>query len=158
MFKRLRGRDGAMERSSLIRAGAAALALLAGVAPAAAPPARPAQYGQRVVREQVIIRFRQTAPTRLEWKEGKGPKCVPARAIAAATLVGKSSVDLILRNRQRVRAKLESSCPALDYYYGFYITPNPDGMVCEDRDNIRSRMGGACEIERFRGLEPVVRR
>ena len=56
------------------------------------------------------------------------------------------------------RAKLESSCPALDYYYGFYITPNPDGMVCEDRDNIRSRMGGACEIDRFRGLEPVVRR
>ena len=47
---------------------------------------------------------------------------------------GRDSVDLILRNRQRVRAKLESSCPALDYYYGFYITPNPDGMVCEDRD------------------------
>lgn len=142
-----------MERSSLIRAGAAALALLAGVAPAAAPPARPAQYGQRLVREQVIIRFRQTAPTRVEWKEGKGPKCVPARAIAAATLVGKSSVDLILRNRQRVRAKLESSCPALDYYYGFYIRPDPDGQICADRDSIRSRLGGQCEIERFRTLK-----
>lgn len=147
-----------MEASSLIRAGVAALLLLAAGAPAAAPPARPAQYGQTVVREQVIIRFRQTAPTRVEWKEGKGPKCVPARAIAFATLVGKSSVDLILRNRQRVRAKLESSCPALDYYYGFYITPNPDGMICEDRDNIRSRMGGACEIDDFKSLEPVVRR
>jgi hypothetical protein len=158
MFKRLRGRDEAMEASSLIRAGVAALLLLSAGAPAAAPPARPAQYGQSVVREQVIIRFRQTAPTRVDWKEGKGPKCIPARAIAAATLVGKSSVDLILRNRQRVRARLESSCPALDYYYGFYITPNPDGMICEDRDNIRSRMGGACEIDRFRSLEPVVRR
>ncbi len=143
----------------MIRAGAAALLLLlAAAAPTAAPQAGPVQYAQRVVREQVIIRFRATAPTRVEWKEGKGPKCVPARAIAAATLVGKSSVDLILRNRQRVRAKLESSCPALDYYYGFYITPNPDGMVCEDRDNIRSRVGGACEIDRFRSLEPVVRR
>jgi hypothetical protein len=158
MFKRFRGRDEAMEASSLIRAGVAALLLLSAGAPAAAPPARPAQYGQTVVREQVIIRFRQAPPTRVDWKEGKGPKCVPARAIAGATLVGKSSVDLILRNRQRVRAELESSCPALDYYYGFYITPNPDGMVCEDRDNIRSRMGGACEIDRFRGLEPVVRR
>ena len=158
MFKRLRGRDEAMEASSLIRAGVAACLLLAAGAPAAAPPARQAQYGQTVVREQVIIRFRQSAPTNVDWKEGKGPKCVPARAIAAATLVGKSSVDFILRNRQRVRAKLESSCPALDYYYGFYITPNADGMVCEDRDNIRSRMGGACEIDRFRGLEPVVRR
>ncbi len=157
MFKRLRGWDEGMHASPMIRAAAAALLLLAAAAPAAAPPARQVQYGQSLVREQVIIRFRQT-PTRVDWKEGKGPKCVPARAILAATLVGKSSVDLILRNRQRVRARLESSCPALDYYYGFYITPNPDGMVCEDRDTIRSRMGGACEIERFRGLEPVVRR
>jgi hypothetical protein len=151
-------KEEAMNPSSPIRAGVAALLLAAAGAPAAAPPARPAQYGQTAVREQVIIRFRHTPPTKVEWKEGKGPKCVPARAIAAATLVGKSSVDLILRNRQRVRARLESSCPALDYYYGFYITPNPDGMVCEDRDSVRSRMGGACEIDRFRGLEPVVRR
>ncbi|HEX9964951.1 MAG TPA: hypothetical protein VGB04_08195 [Allosphingosinicella sp.] len=143
----------------MIRAGTAALlVLLAAAAPAAGQRARPAQYGQTVVREQVIIRFRQTPPTRLDWKEGKGPKCIPARAIAGATLVGKSSVDLIMRTRQRVRAKLQSSCPALDYYYGFYITPNPDGMICEDRDDIRSRMGGACGIERFRSLEPVVRR
>jgi hypothetical protein len=142
----------------LIRAATAALLLLLAVSgPAAGQRARPAQYGQTVVREQVIIRFRQSAPSRIEWQEGKGPKCVPARAILAATLAGKSSVDFIMRNRQRVRARLESSCPALDYYYGFYITPNPDGMVCEDRDNIRSRMGGACEIDRFRSLEPVVR-
>lgn len=143
----------------MIRAGTAALLLLLAVsAPADGQRARPVQYGQTVVREQVIIRFRQTPPTRVEWKEGKGPKCIPARAIAGATLVGRSSVDLIMRSRQRVRARLESSCPALDYYYGFYITPNPDGMVCEDRDNIRSRMGGACEIDDFRSLEPVVRR
>jgi hypothetical protein len=158
MFKRLRRWEEAMHASSLIRAGVAACLLLAAGAPAAAPPARPAQYGQTVVREQVIIRFRHTPPSRVGWKEGKGPKCVPARAIAGATLVGKSSVDFILRSRQRVRAKLESSCPALDYYYGFYITPNADGMICENRDNIRSRVGGACEIDDFLSLEPVVPR
>ncbi|HYD38416.1 MAG TPA: hypothetical protein VEA60_12430 [Allosphingosinicella sp.] len=158
MFKRLRGWDEAMEGSPTIRAGTAAALLLAAAAPSAAPSQRPAQYGQSLVREQVIIRFRQSTPTRIEWKEGKGPKCIPARGILAATRAVKDSVDLILRSRQRVRAKLESSCPALDYYYGFYITPNPDGMVCEDRDNIRSRMGGACEIDRFRSLEPAVRR
>jgi hypothetical protein len=158
MFKRLRGRDGAMEGSPMIRAAAVGLLLLLAAAPSAAPSQRPAQYGQSVVREQVIVRFRQSTPTRVEWKEGKGPKCIPARGILAATRAVKDSVDLILRSRQRVRAKLESSCPALDYYYGFYITPNPDGMVCEDRDNIRSRMGGACEIDRFRSLEPAVRR
>ncbi|HEX6376189.1 MAG TPA: hypothetical protein VFZ91_10765 [Allosphingosinicella sp.] len=142
----------------MIRAAAAASLLLAAAVPAAAPSQRPAQYGQTVIREQVIIRFRQSAPTRVDWKEGKGPKCISARHILAATRAVKNSVDLILRNRQRVRARLESSCPALDYYYGFYISPNPDGMVCEDRDVIRSRMGGACEIDRFRGLEAVVRR
>lgn len=158
MFKRLRGWDEAMEGLTLIRAAAVGLLLLAAGAPSAAPSQRPAQYGQSVVREQVIIRFRQSAPTQIEWTEGKGPKCIPARDILAATRAVKDSVDLILRSRQRVRAKLESSCPALDYYYGFYITPNPDGMVCEDRDNIRSRMGGACEIDNFRSLEPDVRR
>ena len=158
MFNRLRGWVEPMEGNP-IRAAATAMALLAAAAvPSAAPSQRPAQYGQSVVREQVIIRFRQSTPTRIEWKEGKGPKCIPARGILAATRAVKDSVDLILRSRQRVRAKLESSCPALDYYYGFYITPNPDGMVCEDRDNIRSRMGGACEIDRFRSLEPAVRR
>ncbi|MEA3064139.1 MAG: hypothetical protein QOJ27_574 [Sphingomonadales bacterium] len=142
----------------MIRAAAAALVSLAAAAPAAAPPARPVQYGQMVTREQVIVRFRQSAPTRIEWKEGKGPKCIPTRGILAATRAVKDSVDLILRNRQRIRAKLESNCPALDYYYGFYIRPDPDGLICEDRDAIRSRMGGACEIDRFRSLEPVVKR
>jgi hypothetical protein len=156
MFKRLRGWDEAMEGTP-IRAAAAVLALLVAAAPAAAPSQRPVQYGQ-VVREQVIVRFRQSTPTRIEWKEGKGPKCIATSGILAATRAVKDSVDLILRNRQRVRAKLESSCPALDYYYGFYIRPDPDGLICEDRDVIRSRMGGACEIDRFRSLEPVVRR
>jgi hypothetical protein len=142
----------------MIRAAAAALVSLAAAAPAALPPARPAQYGQMVTREQVIVRFRQSAPTRIEWKEHKGPKCISTRGILAATRAVKDSVDLILRNRQRIRAKLESSCPALDYYYGFYIRPDPDGLICEDRDAIRSRMGGACEIDRFRSLEPVLRR
>ena len=93
----------------------------------------------------------------VEWKEGKGPRCVPARAILGASLLGQNSVDLILKNRSRLRAELGSRCPALDYYYGFYITPNPDGMICADRDIIRSRVGGECEIERFRTLQAVRR-
>jgi hypothetical protein len=118
------------------------------------------QLAQLVVREQMVIRVRTQAapaPAPIQWKEGKGPKCVPARAILGAALLGQDSVDLILRDRTRVRAKLGNSCPALDYYYGFYLTPNADGMVCADRDAIRSRVGGNCEIERFRSLEPAPR-
>jgi hypothetical protein len=140
----------------------ALLALALGMsAPAAEPgPVRTtARYTQVIVREQLIVRvpmrLRQLNPATslFEWKESKGPKCVPARAIAGAALLSEKSVDLILRDRHRVRAKLDTSCPELDYYYGFYITPNADGQVCADRDIIRSRAGGQCGIERFRMLE-----
>ncbi len=130
-----------------------------GSTPASALP--PVQFAQVVIREQIIVRVparRRGPPSApgpsVEWKEGKGPKCVPAKAIVGANLRSRNSVDLILRNSGRIRAELENSCPALDYYYGFYISPNADGQICADRDSIRSRMGGDCEIERFRTLIP----
>ena len=82
-----------------------------------------------------------------------GRRRLGGRTLAGAALISQNSVDLILRDNRRLRAKLERSCPALDYYYGFYITPNPDGRICADRDVIRSRMGGRCQIERFRLLK-----
>jgi hypothetical protein len=145
----------------MLRALAAA-ALLAGAGGSAAPrgPAPvPAQYSQMVVREQIVVRISPglregTGPqSAFEWKEKKGPKCVPARQVMGASLSGESSVDLIMRDRTRLRAKLDSSCPALDYYYGFYVSPNADGMICADRDSIRSRMGGQCGIDKFKTLK-----
>ncbi|HEY0625509.1 MAG TPA: hypothetical protein VGD10_02125 [Allosphingosinicella sp.] len=136
----------------------AALALMT-LTGAQADAPEPDRYAQVTVRQQIIVRVPArprpgaAAAQQIEWKEGKGPKCVPARFIAGATLLGRDSVDLIFRNNSRVRAELENSCPALDYYHGFYISPNADGMICADRDVIRSRMGGECEIERFRSLK-----
>jgi hypothetical protein len=137
-----------------LRWGAAALLLLAGAAPGPRAEAQPEQYAQLVVREQIMVRVqsRPMPAAPVQWKESKGPKCVPARAILGASLPSENSVDLVLRDRSRVRARLDSSCPALDYYYGFYIRPNADGMICADRDAIRSRVGGECGIERFRAL------
>lgn len=147
----------------MLKWGAGALLLFAagaGEQPVAEPG--PDQYAQLVVREQIVVRVRgrptSAAPAPARWKETKGPKCVSAKGILAAALTSQDSVDLIMRDKSRIRAKLESSCPALDYYYGFYITPNADGMICEDRDRIRSRVGGQCGIDRFRGLEAMVRK
>ena len=126
--------------------------LLLSVAASVSAPAQP-RTGI-IVREQIVVRMQsRPAPQIVHWKEGKGPKCVEARAIAGAALVSQNSVDLVLRDRKRIRARLENSCPALDYYYGFYITPNKDGMICAARDIIRSRRGGQCEIDGFRTLE-----
>ncbi|HEX4739237.1 MAG TPA: hypothetical protein VH331_16930 [Allosphingosinicella sp.] len=136
--------------------GAAALAplLLLGAAPPSPPPAP--RYGQIVVHEQIYVRVTtgpSTAPPLVRWKEGKGPKCVPARLVAGYAIVAPASVDFFLRDNRRIRARLDSSCPALDYYRGFYVTPNPDGQICADRDVIRSRMGGECGIDKFRTLK-----
>jgi hypothetical protein len=145
-----------MGHPNRLRWSAAALLLLVGAAPAPADDAPPEQYAQLVIREQIMVRVQARpapAAAAVEWKEGKGPKCVPARAILGASTLSENSVDLVMRDRSRVRARLDSSCPALDYYYGFYIRPNADGMICADRDSIRSRVGGECGIDRFRTLE-----
>ena len=114
------------------------------------------------VRQQLIIRVqrgtRRVPPpgaSLIEWRESRGPRCVPASRIAGATLLGQNSVDLILRDHSRLRARLERRCPALDYYYGFYVNATEDGQICADRDLIRSRVGGQCRIEDFLVLTPV---
>lgn len=135
--------------------------LLLGAAAPAAPEGKPLQFAQVVIREQIVVRvpvrLREAPPAAapVQWREGRGPKCVAARDIAGATLLSENSVDLILRDRSRVRARLSSRCPALAYYRGFYVRPTEDGMICAERDIIRSRMGGQCEIERFRALKAV---
>ena len=148
-------------KSRALTWAAAALLLTSVGASMPAPAQQPDQYAQVILREQIVVRMRarQPAPPAppMEWKEGKGPKCVPARSIAGAALVSQKSVDLVMKDQRRIRAKLESDCPALDYYYGFYITPNADGMICSDRDIIRSRVGGHCQIDGFRTLHAAGR-
>jgi hypothetical protein len=142
----------------MLRSLAAAILLL--TAGGTEPPRHPAaiQYSQVIVREQIVVRVPARLrdggdPPGIRWKEKKGPKCVPMRQVIAAGPISPGSVDLILRDRSRLRAKFDSSCPALDYYYGFYVTPNPDGLICADRDVIRSRMGGECGIDKFKTLQ-----
>lgn len=116
------------------------------------------RVAQVVVQQRTIIRvpvrLRQSPPAAAthSWDESKGPDCIPTTQIVGATFLGQNSVDLILRDKRRIRARLESKCPALDYYYGFYLTRSEDGKICADRDLIRSRVGGQCEIEAFRTL------
>ena len=122
--------------------------------PASAPSVRVMTVQRQLivsvpVRPHPIVQFR--------WEEDKGPKCVPVGAIAWALLAGEDSIDLVLRNRQRIRAKLDGDCAGLDFYGGLYIHTG-DGQVCAKRDSIRSRVGGTCRIEKFRMLVPKVER
>lgn len=131
--------------------------LIAGSGAATAPPALE-RFAQVTVREQIIIRVPMRPPSSpartLRWKEKKGPHCIALDALAGAVVTASSSVDLILRGGNRLRAQLDRSCPALDFYSGFYIKPTRDGRICEDRDTIHARSGGQCEIRDFKRLVP----
>lgn len=111
-----------------------------------------------IVHDEVIFRIpiRPRPGPVIEWHEEKGPKCVPAAAIAGALLSGASSIDFVMRDRSRIRAEMDNDCQALDYYGQFYLQP-ADDMVCAKREEIRSRIGGSCRIERFRRLKPKLR-
>ena len=72
-------------------------------------------------------------------------------------LSGPGNIDFVLRNRQRLRAKLDGDCDGLDFYGGLYVQSD-DGEVCAKRDSIRSRIGQVCKIEKFKLLMPKVDR
>ena len=113
-----------------------------------------------VVRDEIIIRVPVVRPRMavpIRWVEKKGPKCIPARQLAAAALAEDNSIDFLLRDRRRLRAKIDSDCPTLDFYGGFYLQSGDD-RVCAKRDEIRNRLGQACRIERFRLMVPRLAR
>ena len=110
-----------------------------------------------VVQDEVILRIPvQARPIepRVEWREKKGPKCIPAGLIRRSSLSGPEQVDFILSGGSRVRAQFDEGCPALDFYGGLYLQYGRDQQICAKRDAVQSRMGRSCTIDRFRLLIP----
>jgi hypothetical protein len=118
----------------------------------AAQPVRVMTIEQRMI---VRVPVRPRLVPIVGWEEGKGPKCLPVRAIAGAFLAGSDEIDFLLRNKQRVRARLENDCSGLDFYGGLYLQPE-GAMLCAGRDAIRSRVGGICRISKFKSLKPIL--
>ena len=147
----------------MIRVAGAALLLLVSVGngddQARSPPGRPGVtiHQQFIIRVSPIPRAGNRpgiARQNIVWEEARGPRCIPVRQVVGAAQIGQESIDLVLRDSTRVRARLERRCVAMDYYFGVYVRPNADGMICADRDAFRARSGGSCGIERFRLLRP----
>jgi len=112
-----------------------------------------------LVDREVIMRIpvRPRLARSYAWDEKRGPKCIEAANIRAAALSGRETVDFLLFDHTRLRAQLSEDCPALDFYNGFYVTPEK-GKLCARRDEIHSRIGRSCTIERFHRLTPRVSR
>ena len=125
----------------------------------------PVELAQLTIERRVIIRVPLVAqpragrpapppPSPEDWDEKKGPRCIAIRSIRSAALGARNSVDLILTNSQRYRARFGKQCRAADFYAGFYIEPTDDGSLCAGRDDIQARSGMACEVDSFRRLVP----
>jgi hypothetical protein len=106
-----------------------------------------------IIEDQVIMRVPVRPHPRRDWAwtEHKGPKCISTEDIRGAMLVGREHIDFMMFDRQRIRAELSNDCPALDFYGGFYLNTD-DARVCAGRDEVRSREGSSCGIDRFRRL------
>jgi len=125
------------------------------------------RYAQVRIQKRVIIRVprrrparamrladiqRQSKPT--SYKEKKIGKCLPMANILGVQMFGGRYLDLITKDRRRIRARLEKKCQARSFYSGFYMEKSGDGKICTNRDMLHSRTGVKCEIDRFRELVP----
>jgi hypothetical protein len=111
-----------------------------------------------IIRDEVIWRVPVVPQRRvpsIRWDARRGPKCLAVNDLAGAAIADETSVDFLLRDRSRLRVTLDSDCPTLDFYGGFYLQSD-DEKVCAGRDEIRSRMGGSCRIERIQTLVPTL--
>lgn len=97
------------------------------------------------------------APMRVEWREVKAPRCIPMRSLMGVQYTQRSSIDLVTRERQRLRAALDGECRAADFYSGFYMVTPKDGMLCANRDVLHARSGARCDVRRFSYLVPEPR-
>lgn len=129
------------------------------------------RWAQLTIHEHVVIRIPRVAPPQhgrrraeprrdligdegVTWVEHHAGRCLATQSVVAAAISAGDSVDLFTDDGQRLRARLDEDCPALDFYSGVYLRPAADGRLCAKRDAIRSRSGAVCPIREFRRLVP----
>lgn len=91
-------------------------------------------------------------PASTTMTERKMGNCVPVAGIAGVQTGQGGQLILYMRDRRIVSANLEKACRARDFYSGFYLERNADGMLCVDRDRLHSRTGSQCQVSRMRQL------
>lgn len=82
-------------------------------------------------------------------------RCLPVSQIAGVQTGTGNRLLLFLNNQRIVSVNLERACRARDFYSGFYVERSDDGQICVDRDELQSRSGAKCEVERMSQLVPV---
>lgn len=108
-----------------------------------------------VLRPQLFTPFPDDEDGGPRFVERKMGKCLPLGGIVGVQDGGKNRLILFLRDRRIVSATLEKACRARDFYSGFYVAKNDDGMLCVDRDQLQARSGANCQLSGIRQLVEV---
>jgi len=107
--------------------------------------------GRGVAREEMLARIpSRDAPMR--YREKKLGGCIAVDEITGAEPLEDNRLLLFMRDHRVLSAALERACDADDFYLGFYIERNADGLLCSNRDKLQSRTGANCEVERLSRL------
>ena len=91
--------------------------------------------------------------TRFEEREME--RCLPVNRISGVQTGNGNRLLLFLNDNRIVSVNLERACRAREFYSGFYVEKSEDGQICVDRDELQSRSGARCEVERMRQLVAV---
>lgn len=85
-------------------------------------------------------------------EERDAGKCLALRGIRGVQSASSNRLLLYMRDRKVMSLRLKKNCRAQDFYSGFYIEPRGDGLLCVDRDTLRSRTGANCELTEINRL------
>lgn len=91
--------------------------------------------------------------TRFEEREME--RCLPVNRISGVQTGNGNRLLLFMRDQRIISVNLERACRARDFYSGFYVERSEDGQLCADRDELQSRSGAKCDIERMTQLVAV---
>lgn len=85
-------------------------------------------------------------------EERDAGKCVALRSIRGVQSANKNRLLLYMRDRKVMSLRMKKNCRAQDFYSGFYVEPRSDGLLCVERDMLRSRTGANCEVTEINRL------
>ncbi|MFM2301103.1 MAG: hypothetical protein RLZZ84_839 [Pseudomonadota bacterium] len=86
------------------------------------------------------------------FSERKVGKCVSVAGILGVQPAPGNRLLLIMRDERLITASLHKGCSSRDFYSGFIVAKNGDGMICTGRDQLLSRSGANCQVSGFRQL------
>lgn len=99
---------------------------------------------------QVIVR--QNADARPRFRERNSGDCLPLAGIEGVRVNSDQRLLLFMRDHRLIGANMDDSCQARHFETGFYVDRSKDGMLCVNRDMLRSRSGASCSMSRLREL------